>query len=85
MGRTSIISKLNPEQLQKYYEEKKKRITTYNKNYYEKNKQDLDDRAKSKYHNEIKLNMDKMSVIKNRQREYYHRIKSEQQITLQVE
>jgi predicted unusual protein kinase regulating ubiquinone biosynthesis (AarF/ABC1/UbiB family) len=32
MGRTSSISKLNPEQLQKYYEEKKNRITTYNKN-----------------------------------------------------
>ncbi len=80
MGRTSSISKLNPEQLQKYYEEKKNRITTYNKKYYEKNKQDLDNRAKSKYHNEIKLDIDKMTIIKNRQREYYHRIKSEQQI-----
>ena len=80
MGRTSSISKLNPEQLQKYYEEKKNRITTYNKKYYEKNKQDLDNRAKSKYHNEIKLDIDKMTIIKNRQREYYYRIKSEQQI-----
>ena len=84
MGRTSSISKLNPEQLQKYYEEKKNRITTYNKKYYEKNKQDLDNRAKSKYHNEIKLDIDKMTIIKNRQREYYHRIKSEQ-LALQVQ